>query len=220
MSKKKVAVILSGCGVFDGSEIHESVLTLLAIAKAGGEYEIFAPDMEQRQVINHITGEEMHETRNVMVEAARIARGQIKPLSDYNANGFDALILPGGFGAAKNLCSFAFDGTEFSVHPEVERAIRETNKADNPIGALCISPVILAKVFGTGKMTIGSDKGAADAIQAQGSTHVNTTHGEVVIDDNLKIATTPCYMLDATIAQIAEGAENVVNVVFKMMKRE
>lgn len=217
MSKKKVAVILSGCGVLDGSEIHESVLTLLAITKAEGEYEIFAPDMEQRQVINHITGEEMYEKRNVMVEAARIARGKIKPLSDYDASRFDALILPGGFGAAKNLSSFAFDGAKFSVHPRVERAIRETHEAGNPIGALCISPVILAKVFRSGKMTIGSDPRTAEAIQAQGSTHVNTTHGEVVIDDHLKIATTPCYMLDATIAQIAEGAENVVNAVFEMM---
>ncbi|MGQ1889055.1 isoprenoid biosynthesis glyoxalase ElbB [Thermophagus sp. OGC60D27] len=218
MSKKKVAVILSGCGVFDGSEIHEAVLTMLAIAKAGGEYSLFAPDMEQHHVIDHLTGNEMSEKRNVLVESARIARGKIQPLSAFRADAFDALMFPGGFGAAKNLCTFAFDGADCTVHPEVERAIRETNAAGKPIGALCISPVILAKVLSGGKITIGSDQETAGAVQAMGSTHVDTTHGEVVTDEQLKIATTPCYMLDATIDQIALGAENVVKAVFGMMK--
>ena len=218
MSKKKVAVILSGCGVYDGSEIHEATLTMLAIARAGGEYTIFAPDMEQHHVINHLTGEEMPEKRNVLVEAARIARRKIQSLSDYQARDFDALMLPGGFGAAKNLCTFAFDGPDCNVHPEVERAIRETNAAGKPIGALCIAPVILAKVLGQGKITIGSDPETAKAITTLGGTHVVTTHAVVVTDEQLKIATTPCYMLDATIDQIAQGAENVVKAVFSMIK--
>lgn len=215
--KKKFAVILSGCGVYDGAEIQETVFTLWAIEKAGAEYEIYAPDMEQRQVINHINGEEMHESRNVLVEAARIARGDIKPLSGFNAGDYDALMFPGGFGAAKNLCSFAFDGPECSIHLEVEKAVRDTHKAGKPIGALCITPVIMAKIFGEAKLTIGSDQGTAEALQTMGATHVNTTHGEVVTDENLKIATTPCYMLESKITQIAEGAENVVNAVMKML---
>ncbi len=216
--KKKIAVVLSGSGVYDGSEIHESVFTLWAIEKAGAGYEIFAPDVEQYHVINHISGDEMEEKRNVLVESARIARGNIKPLSGFNAEDFDALMIPGGFGAAKNLSSFAFEGTDCLVNPEVEKAILDINKAGKPIGALCISPVILAKIFEDAKMTIGSDQGTADAIQAMGATHVNTTHGEVVTDKNFKIATTPCYMLDAKITQIAEGAENVVKAVLEMAK--
>lgn len=216
--KKKIAVVLAGSGVYDGSEIHESVFTLWAIEKAGAEYEVFAPDVEQYHVINHISGDEMAEKRNVLVESARIARGNINPLSGFNADNFDALMIPGGFGAAKNLCSFAFEGPDCIVNPEVEKAILETNKAGKPIGALCVSPVILAKVFRDARMTIGSDQGTAEAIQAMGSTHVNTTHGEVVIDEKFKIATTPCYMLDAKITQIAEGAENIVGEVLKMVK--
>ncbi|WP_462319382.1 isoprenoid biosynthesis glyoxalase ElbB [Marinilabilia sp.] len=215
--KKKFAVVLSGCGVYDGAEITETVSTLLAIEKAGAEYEVFAPDMEQRQVINHINGEEMHEARNVLVEAARIVRGDIKPLSGFNADNYDALMFPGGFGAAKNLSSFAFDGADCSIHPEVEKAVRDTNKADKPIGALCITPVIMAKIFDEAKLTIGSDQGVAEALQTMGATHVTTTHAEVVTDEKLKIATTPCYMLDAKITQIAEGAENIVNAVMKMI---
>lgn len=216
--KKKIAIVLSGCGVFDGSEIHETVFTLWAIEKAGAEYKIFAPDMEQHHVINHLSGDEMDEKRNVLIESARIARGDIAPLGEYNADNFDALMFPGGFGAAKNLSSFAFDGPDCNVNKEVEKAILETNKAEKPIGALCISPVILAKVFGDAKMTIGSDQSTAQAIQSMGATHVNTTHGEVVIDEKLKIATTPCYMLEAKITQIADGAENVVAAVLEMTK--
>ncbi|MFW6043960.1 MAG: isoprenoid biosynthesis glyoxalase ElbB [Marinilabiliaceae bacterium] len=215
-NNKKFAVVLSGCGVYDGAEIHESVLTLLAIAKAGAEYEIFAPDMEQRHVVNHLTGEEMEQSRNVLVEAARIARGNIKPLSEFKAGNFDALMFPGGFGAAKNLSSFAFDGPDCSIHPEVATAIQETHQAGKPIGALCISPVLVAKVIGETELTIGSDPGTAEAVEEMGAKHIQTTHGEVVNDTKNKIATTPCYMLDATITQIADGAEKVVNAVLEM----
>ena len=214
---KKIAVILSGCGVFDGAEIHESVLTMLAIAKQGAEYTLFAPDTKQHHVVNHLTGEEMNEERNVMIEAARIARGAIKPLSEYNVNDFDALVMPGGFGAAKNLSSFAFEGADSTVESETLRAIKETHSAQKPIGALCIAPAVVAKALGNIEVTIGQDKGTADAIEQMGATHKQTNHGEVVLDKVNKIATTPCYMLDANILQIAEGAENVVKATIDMI---
>lgn len=215
-TKKQTAVILSGCGVYDGAEIHESVLTLLAIAKQGAEYSIFAPDVEQHHVINHLKGEPAEETRNVLVEAARIARGAIQPLSAYKAENFDALFLPGGFGAAKNLSSVAFDGPGCSVEAETERAVKETHAANKPIGALCIAPAVITKILGEVTVTIGQDEGTAQAIEAMGGNHLITDHGEVIIDEANKIATTPCYMLDANILQIAEGADNVVKAVLEM----
>ncbi|MCU4165790.1 isoprenoid biosynthesis glyoxalase ElbB [Carboxylicivirga caseinilyticus] len=214
---KKIAVILSGCGVFDGAEIHESVFTMLAIAKHGAEYTIFAPDIQQHHVVNHITGDEMNETRNVMIEAARIARGAIQPLDSYKAEDFDAILMPGGFGAAKNLSTFAFEGAESSVEEETMRVIKETHAAKKPIGALCIAPAVVAKALGKIEVTIGEDKGTADAIEKMGAIHKPTNHGEVVIDTVNKIATTPCYMLDANIIQIAEGAENVVKATLEMI---
>ncbi len=218
MSTKKVAVVLSGSGVFDGAEIHEATFTLYAIMKNGGEYEIFAPDVEQHHVINHITGEEMNEKRNVLIESARIARGAIKPLSDFDAENFDAIIFPGGFGAAKNLSSFAFDGADFNINKEVIASILGMVQTGKPIGALCISPVIIAKVLGGVELTIGQDEETANAITEMGSVHINTNNGEVIIDEGYKVATTPCYMLDANIMDIADGANNVVKAVFKMME--
>ena len=217
MSIKKVAVVLSGSGVFDGAEIHEATFTLYAIMKNGGEYEIFAPDIDQHHVINHITGEEMNEKRNVLIESARIARGAIKPLSDFDAENFDAIIFPGGFGAAKNLSSFAFEGADFNINKEVIASILGMVQTGKPIGALCISPVIIAKVLGGVELTIGQDEETANAITEMGSVHKNTNHGEVIIDEGYKVATTPCYMLDASIMDIADGANNVVKAVFKMM---
>lgn len=208
---KKIAVVLAGNGVFDGAEIHEATLTLLAIAQKGAEYQCFAPDINQAHVVNHISGEEMKETRNVLVEAARIARGNIKALSEYDAAEFDAIIFPGGFGAAKNLCTFAFDGPDCKVNEDVEKAIRNTVVAEKPVGALCISPALIAKVLGDVRVTIGQDQGTADAIESLGANHVKTTHGEVVVDEKYKVITTPCYMLDATIDQIALGANNIVD---------
>ncbi len=213
---KKIAVVLAGNGVFDGAEIHEATLTLLSIANNGAQYQCFAPDINQAHVINHITGEEMPETRNVLIEAARIARGNIKPLSEYKAVDFDAIIFPGGFGVAKNLCTFAFDGADCSVNPEVEAAIRNTVVAEKPIGALCISPALIAKVLGDVEVTIGEDEGTANAIETLGATHIKTTHGEIVVDEKYKVITTPCYMLDATITQIATGAENAVKKLLEM----
>ncbi|MFC2089669.1 isoprenoid biosynthesis glyoxalase ElbB [Bacteroidota bacterium] len=214
---KKIAVVLSGCGVYDGAEIHEATLSLLAIMKNGGSYEIFAPDIDQHHVINHLTGEEMNETRNVLVESARIARGNIKNLKEFKANDFDGLLFPGGFGAAKNLSKWAFNGPEGEILNEVKEAIFAMVEAKKPVGALCISPVLLAKTIEGVKLTIGSDAATVSALESAGATHVTTTHGEVVIDTVNKFVTTPCYMLDANILQIAEGAENVVVKMLELM---
>ena len=214
---KKIAVVLAGNGVYDGAEIHESTLTLLSIARKGAKYQCFAPDVEQAHVVNHITGEEMDEKRNVLVEAARIARGDIKPLSEYKAEDFDAIVFPGGFGAAKNLCTFAFDGANCTVNPDVEKAVRSTVVAEKPIGALCISPVFIAKILGDVKVTIGQDEGTWQAIEKMGGVHEKTLQGEIVIDEKYKLVTTPCYMLDATIDQIADGAERAVGKILEMI---
>lgn len=214
---KKIAVLLSGCGVFDGAEIHEATLSLLAISRLGCSYEIFAPDINQHHVINHLTGEEMDETRNVLVESARIARGNIRDLKQFNPASFDGLLLPGGFGAAKNLSTWAFEGADASVLPEVEEAITGMVALKKPVGALCISPVILAKILGKVHLTIGDDEGTIDALETLGVKHVYTTHGEVVVDPDHLLVTTPCYMLDANIVQIAEGASNVVDAMLKLM---
>jgi len=214
---KKFAVILAGSGVFDGAEIQEATLTLLAIKKLGADYEVFAPDMPQHHVINHLTGEEMHEKRNVLVESARIARGNIKSLTRFKADLFDAIILPGGFGVAKNLCTWAFEGDDCSVNPDVERAINEMYAAKKPIGAMCIAPIIIGKLFRGTNVTTGNDKASADFIKKMGSDYTKATHGEVIIDKSRKIFTTPCYMLDANIVQIADGTENLVMEMMKCM---
>ena len=214
---KKIAVVLSGCGVFDGAEIHEATLSMLAIAQRGCSYEIFAPDVDQHHVINHITGEEMDETRNVLIESARIARGNISDLDKFNPAEFDGLLFPGGFGAAKNLSTWAFEEANATVLPGVEKAIKGMVSLKKPVGALCISPVLLARILGEVHLTIGDDEGTIDALESLGAKHVYTTHGEVVFDPEHNLITTPCYMLDATIDQIAEGANNVIDAMIKMM---
>lgn len=217
MSKPRFAVVLSGCGVYDGAEIHEAVLTLLAIDRAGGTYQCFAPDIAQMHVVNHLTGQETGESRNVLVEAARIARGAINPLSDFQAGDFDAIVFPGGFGAAKNLCSFAVAGPDCTVDADVERAITDMRAASKPIGALCISPAILARVLGGVELTIGTDSGTAAALEKMGARHVDRSHGEIAVDAAAKVVTTPCYMLDASISQIADGAQAVVNKLIELV---
>lgn len=212
----KAAVVLAGCGVMDGAEIHEAVMTLYAIDKNGGSYQVFAPNVAQHHVINHITGETMKESRNVLTEAARIARGNIKALTEYRAEDFDALIFPGGFGVAKNLCTYAFDGPDCQVDRVVEQAIRTTHRAGKPIGALCISPVLIAKVLGDVTVTIGSDSGTAADIGKLGGKHENRQHGEVTVDRENLIVTAPCYMLNASISEIADDAEAVVITLMKL----
>ena len=213
MIMKKFAIILAGAGVYDGAEIQESTLSMLAIKRAGADYDIFAPDIDQHHVINHYTGDVSDEKRNVLVEASRIARGDIKPLSRFDASVYDALLMPGGFGVAKNLSSFAFHGKSCTVNPEIEKAIKDFHQNNKPIGALCISPVIVAAVLGKGKYTIGQDPDTAEAIKDLGGEHVSTNHGDVTFDNENNIFTTPCYMLDANIQQIAEGTENITKAI-------
>lgn len=216
-STKKIAIILAGNGVYDGAETTETTMTMLSVMKNGGEYELFAPDMEQHHVVNHLNGEEMNEKRNVLIEAARIARGNIKALSELKMKDFDALMMPGGFGVAKNLSDFALKGADCTVLPDVERVIKETIEQGKPLGALCISPAVVARVLEGAEVTIGQDKDTAAAIEKMGAKHKNTDHAEIVIDKKYKIASTPCYMLDANVLQIADGAENVTKAVFEMM---
>ena len=170
---KKVLVILSGCGVYDGSEIHEAVITLVALSTAGASVTCAAPNKNQMHVINHASGEEMTETRNVMVEAARISRGNIADLSDVNAGDFDAVFLPGGFGAAKNLCTFAVDGPDCSIDSDVQRVLQAFHSAGKPVGAVCIAPAVVVKALGAVTVTIGTDEGTASGLTAMGGSHAN-----------------------------------------------
>lgn len=214
---KTFAVVLSGCGVYDGAEIHEAVLTLLAIDKNNCTYQMFAPDIEQYHVINHLTGEVSAEKRNVLVESARIARGNIKALSEFNAADYDAIIFPGGFGAAKNLSDFAFKGAECKVNNDVEKAVKAMVEANKPVGALCIAPAVIASILKNVDVTIGNDADTAKNIEKTGAHHIASNHGEVVKDSKLKVFSTPCYMLDATISQIAVGAENIIKAMLESM---
>ncbi|MCG9595869.1 isoprenoid biosynthesis glyoxalase ElbB [Vibrio sp. Isolate25] len=208
---KKIAVILSGSGVFDGAEIHESVLALHAIEKQGASWHCFAPDIDQLHVINHITGEEMPENRNVLIEAARIARGNIEDVAKLNAEEFDALVLPGGFGAAKNLTDFAINGAECSINTHVASACRAFAQARKPAGYLCIAPAIIPMIYGNGvKGTIGNDEATASAFSALGGEHINCEVGDIVFDEEHKVLSTPAYMLAGSISQAASGIDKLV----------
>jgi enhancing lycopene biosynthesis protein 2 len=213
---KNIAVVLSGCGVYDGSEIHEATLTLLAISDNQAKYQCFAPNINQHHVINHLTGKDIQQERNVLVESARIARGNIKDITQLKGIDYDALIFPGGFGAAKNLSNYAFKGKKFEVIPEVIRVVQEFWQSKKPIGALCISPVIIAKIIHNAKVTVGNDEATISDLSTIGAIHQDTTHGEIVTDVNNKIITSPCYMLDASISQINEGAQNVVKKIIEI----
>lgn len=212
---KKFALILAGSGVFDGSEIHEATLSMLAITQNGGTYQCFAPDISQHHVINHMTGEEMNETRNVLIESSRISRGDIKNITEFNAGDYDVLLIPGGFGVAKNLCDFAFKGADCKVNDDVAKAVLEMNAAGKPIAALCISPVIISNLIKDAELTLGQDETTIKHVEHMGSKHVKTNHGDVIVDKKHKVYTTPCYMLDANIAEIYEGASNIVKAILK-----
>jgi len=217
---KKVAVILSGCGVFDGAEIHESVLVLLALDRANAQIVCAAPDVAQHHVVNHLTRQPVPgERRNVLVESARIARGNVIPLSQFKVKDVDAVILPGGFGAAKNLCSFALAGEQFDVNPEVARVLQEAHQAGKPLGFVCIAPAIAASLFGREQVefTIGNDAGTAKTLQASGAHHVNCTVHNVVIDRRLKVVTTPAYMLASRITEAEAGINKLVQTVLEMV---
>lgn len=214
---KKVAVILSGCGVYDGSEIHESVITLLRLDQRGAEVQCFAPNIDQIHVLNHLNGEEMQPARNVLVESARIARGNIKDVRELRADDFDALILPGGFGAAKNLSDFASSGSDCSVQADVLTAAQSFVSAAKPIGLICIAPALAARIFGAGVIcTIGHDADTAAALGKMGAEHVECNVEDIVEDPKRKLVTTPAYMLANSISQAASGINKLVDRVLEL----
>jgi enhancing lycopene biosynthesis protein 2 len=217
---KSVAVILSGCGVFDGSEIHEAVLTLLALDRANARVICAAPDLPQHHVTNHCTKQPAAgETRNVLVESARIARGAIKPLAELKPSDYQAIILPGGFGAANNLCDFAEKGAQARVQPDVARVLKEAHQAGKPLGFICISPAIAANLFGSAKveLTIGNDPGTAKQLEASGARHVPCTVHNLVVDRRLKIVSTPAYMLATRLTEVEAGINKLVQAVLEMI---
>ncbi len=218
MSKqKKVAVILSGCGVYDGAEIHESILTLLSIERHGATYQCFAPDIVQHHVINHLTGEETGEQRNVLVESARIARGNIKPLTELNVADFDALVVPGGFGAAKNLSDFAVAGAEVRVQDDVMASAKAFAGASKPVGLMCIAPAMAGRIFGEGvQVTIGNDADTAAALAQTGVSHKDCAVDDIIIDPAHRLVSTPAYMLARSISEAAAGIDKLVATVVDM----
>lgn len=208
---KTVGIVLSGCGVNDGSEVHEAVLTLLALDRAGAGVVFFAPDKPQQDVINHLTGAPMAEQRNVLVESARIARGKIFALSQARADELDALIVPGGFGAAKNLSDLAQQGAGCSVDADLQQLTREIHKQHKPLGFICIAPALLPTLLGTPlRLTIGNDADTAELVDAMGGIHVICPVDDIVIDAENKVITTPAYMLDASIGEVARGIDKLV----------
>lgn len=217
--KTKVAVILSGCGVYDGSEICESVLTLLALAKAGAEVRCLAPNKAQTHVIDHIKGEVMQgEERNVMVEAARISRGDIQALDSVKAADFDAFIYVGGFGVAKNLSNYAFDSAAYNVDPVVTHLIQAAHQAGRPQGFVCIAPVLAAQALGPYRveLTIGKDAETAAAIESKGARHVNCAADSIVVDATNRVVSTPAYMLAQSIIEAEAGIQQLVEAVLKL----
>lgn len=215
---KKIGVLLSGCGFQDGAEIHESVLTLLALDRAGVEAVCMAPDMAQTCVVNHLNGEKAKEQRNVLVESARIARGAVCDVARVKATDFDALLIPGGYGAALNLSDFAVRGENAQVHPEVARVIRETFEARKPIGAMCIAPATLAVVLGREhvKVTIGNDEETARGVRATGARHQDCAVDRIVVDGDHRVVSTPAYMLGPSIRHVAAGIDLLVAEVIRM----
>jgi len=219
MSRKKIGVLLAGCGVKDGSEIHEATLTLYFLSKHGAEIMCMAPNKAQSDVINHVSEEAMEETRNIMIEAARIARGDIRDVGTVAADDIDGIIIPGGFGAAKNLCTFASEGADCSADEDVSKLLQALYAAGKPIGALCIAPTLLARIFGKSQpveLTIGSDVATASALEKMGARHTNAKVDEIVVDGDNRIVTTPCYMLAQSIKEVGDGVEKLVVEILKM----
>jgi len=217
--EKRVGVILSGSGYLDGAEIQEATLTLLFLDKRGAKVTAMAPDVKQMHVVDHLKGEPSgSESRNVLAEAARITRGAIVDVKTVKAADLDALILPGGFGVAKNLCTFATEGVKLEVDPDVERLVRDMAAAGKPLGFICIAPVIAAKVLGSRKVriTIGNDPATAAAVNALGAVHVDSPVDQIVVDERNKVVSTPAYMLGPSIAPVAAGIERLVGAVLEM----
>ena len=214
----RIGVVLSGCGVNDGSEIHETVITMLELDKAGADMVLMAPNIDQLHVINHYTDQEMNEYRNVLIESARIARGDIRDMAEVSSSDVDALILPGGFGVAKNLCDYAMAGTDCSVNPDVLRLTQEVHNDKNPIGVICISPAMMAKILGDEtELTIGFDEQTANDIDTMGAKHVLCPVEDIVVDMEKKIVSTPAYMEAKSIKEAAEGISKLVTEVLSMI---
>ncbi len=218
-SQKRVGVVLAGCGFLDGAEIQEAVCTLLSLDKRGAKLVAMAPDVDQLHVVDHVKGAPVAgERRRVLGEAARIVRGDIVDLARISADDLDALVFPGGFGVAKNLCSFALDGRNMKVLPAIERLARDVRQAGKPSGYVCIAPVIAARLFGAEgvKVTIGNDRDTAAAVESWGARHVDCEVEDVVVDERLRIASTPAYMLGPWIAAVAAGIDKLVSAVLEM----
>jgi len=220
----KVALVLSGCGVFDGSEIHEAVSCLVHLSRAGARVEMFAPDISA-PAVNHLTQQPEAQPRNVLVESARIARGKIRPLAELKAGDFDGVVFPGGFGAAKNLSDFATQGAACAVLPDVERVIKEFHGAGKPVGLCCIAPVLAAKALGRAKggpgvtVTLGDDRGVADAVASMGATHVNKPVTQAAVDEKAKVVTAPAYMYgEAPVHQVFDGIGEMIKGVLGRVK--
>ncbi|MGI6454605.1 MAG: isoprenoid biosynthesis glyoxalase ElbB [bacterium] len=219
----RVALILSGCGVYDGSEIHEAVLTLLYLDKANVAVECYAPDKPQMHVVNHLTGQpEAGESRNVLKESARIARGEIQPLSALNLDRVDAVIFPGGYGAAKNLCTFATDDVNCEIDEDVARLIQQAVERQIVIGAICISPAVIARALRDqgrhAKFTIGTDAATAGALRAMNAVNIPCSVNEIAVDEENRIVSTPAYMLGPSISKVAEGIEKLVDKVLQLTR--
>jgi len=214
----RVAVVLSGSGFLDGAEIQESVITLLALDRAGVKYQCMAPDMDQMHVVNHLTGEVSEgETRNVLVEAARIARTQILDIAKANPNDYDAVIFPGGYGAAKNLSDFAVKGAASRVQHDVLQFARSFAATGKPMGFVCIAPAMIPHIYGAdAKLTIGSDVDTAAAINEMGGIHINCPVDDFVVDKARNLVSTPAYMLDMRISEVATGIEKLVQKIIEM----
>ena len=220
MKKKRIGVLLAGCGVMDGSEIHEATLILYFLDKQGAEIICMAPNKDQFDVVNHIAGTPVAEKRNVLAEAARIARGKIVDVKTVKADQLDAIIIPGGFGAAKNLCTFALEGSDCRADEDVARLLKELHLKKKPIGALCIAPALIARLFGyelSPELTIGTDQGTASALEKMGAKHRKAKVDEIVVDSRNKIVTTPCYMLAQSIMEVGAGAEKLVPKILEMV---
>lgn len=225
----KIGVILSGCGVFDGSEIQEAVFTLLAIKENNADAVCFAPDIEQHHVINHLNGEEMNEKRNVLVESARIARGDIKSLNEFTADNLDALVLPGGFGAAKNLSKWAFSGPDGEIQEQVKKAVVEMVLANKPVCGLCMGPTVIAKALEDSgikaKLTVGTTKekspydiaAISGGMEKTGAVTIEKTVKEILTDEKNKIVTAPCYMMDANILEIRNNVKEAIDKTISMI---
>lgn len=216
----KIGVLLSGCGVYDGSEIHEAVLTLLFLDRAGAEIVCMAPDVDQFDVVNHMTGKNQNEKRSVLAESARIARGNIRNLKTVKAADIDGLIIPGGFGAAKNLSNFAVKGKDAEVNPETRRLLKELQAAGKPVGAICIAPATLTRALAENapQVTIGNDPGTAEAIEAMGGVHHVCSVDQIHVDAVNRLVTTPAYMLGPGIKDVAVGIEKLVHKVLELAR--